>query len=484
MFHPSIILKFLSVLLIFNGAFMCLVLPLAYADNDGTFLGFVQVILLHALVGLLLYYFSKNSDARDLRSRDGFIVVTAGWILMSIFGCLPFLLTGAIPDVTNAFFETMSGFTTTGASILDDIESLPRSVLLWRSLTQWIGGMGIIVLAVAILPILGIGSTQLFSAEAPGLKADKIKPRIADTAKRLWFIYMGLTLAETVLLWIGGMTPFDALNHSLTTLSTGGFSTKQASIAHWDSAYIQYVITLFMFLGGTNFILIYWLIQAKFHKLIENEEFRFYGSLTLLFSVLVAIALFVKGTFPAEESFRYAIFQVVSIVTTTGFATADYCHWGWGLTMFFFLLLFAGGSAGSTAGGVKMIRHLILFKNSGGELKRQLHPNAIIPVRVDGKVISLETISSVLAFIIFYVILFALGSILIAAMGIEFDTAIGAVATSLGNTGPGIGMVSPSYSFNFLPAAAKWELSFLMLIGRLELFTVLLLFSPYFWRKS
>lgn len=484
MFHRKIILKFLSVLLLFNGAFMCLTLPLAWADNDGTFFAFLQVILIHLALGLTTYQLNKRSDGRDLRSRDGFLVVTSGWILMSAFGCLPFLFTGTIPSVTNAFFETMSGFTTTGASILDNIEAMPRSVLLWRSLTQWIGGMGIIVLAVAILPILGIGSVQLFSAEAPGLKADKIKPRIADTAKRLWFIYMGLTLAETILLWIGGMSPFDALNHSLTTLSTGGFSTKQASIAYWDSAYIQYVITLFMFLGGTNFILIYWLINLKFKKLFENEEFRFYGIATILFSLLVALALIKRGMFGMEESFRTALFQVVSIVTTTGYATADYCHWGSGLTMFFFLLLFAGGSAGSTAGGVKMIRHVILYKNSGGELKRQLHPNAIIPVRIDGKAISIETTSSVLAFIIFYIVLFALGSILLAAMGIDFDTSIGAVATSLGNTGPGIGQVSPSYSFNFLPDAAKWELSFLMLVGRLELFTVLLLLSPYFWRKN
>ena len=463
---------------------MCLTLPLAWADNDGTFFAFLQVILIHLALGLTTYQLNKRSDGRDLRSRDGFLVVTSGWILMSAFGCLPFLFTGTIPSVTNAFFETMSGFTTTGASILDNIEAMPRSVLLWRSLTQWIGGMGIIVLAVAILPILGIGSVQLFSAEAPGLKADKIKPRIADTAKRLWFIYMGLTLAETILLWIGGMSPFDALNHSLTTLSTGGFSTKQASIAYWDSAYIQYVITLFMFLGGTNFILIYCLINLKFKKLFENEEFRFYGIATILFSLLVALALIKRGMFGMEESFRTALFQVVSIVTTTGYATADYCHWGSGLTMFFFLLLFAGRSAGSTAGGVKMIRHVILYKNSGGELKRQLHPNAIIPVRIDGKAISIETTSSVLAFIIFYIVLFALGSILLAAMGIDFDTSIGAVATSLGNTGPGIGQVSPSYSFNFLPDAAKWELSFLMLVGRLELFTVLLLLSPYFWRKN
>jgi len=484
MFHRKIILKFLSVLLLFNGAFMALTVPLAIADGDGSLKGILLSIGLHLLFGALLYLGNKNSDGRELRARDGFIVVTAGWILMAIFGCLPFILTGSIPSITNAFFETMSGFTTTGASILDDIESLPRSVLLWRSLTQWIGGMGIIVLAVAILPILGIGSVQLFSAEAPGLKLDKIKPRIADTAKRLWFIYMGLTLIETVLLWIGGMSPFDALNHSLTTVSTGGFSTKQASIAYWDSAYIQYVISVFMFLGGTNFILIYWLINFKFTKLVANEEFRFYAGLTLAFSVLVATALYVKDFYGMEESFRVSLFQVVSIVTTTGFATADYTVWGSGMTMFFFLLLFAGGSAGSTAGGVKMIRHLILFKNSGSELKRQLHPNAILPVRVDGKTVPIETTSSVMAFIIFYIILFALGSILLAAMGVNFETAIGAVATSIGNTGPGINEVSPSSNFNFLPPMAKWELSFLMLVGRLELFTVLILFNPYFWRRT
>ncbi|MDA0973522.1 MAG: TrkH family potassium uptake protein [Bacteroidetes bacterium] len=484
MFHPKIILKFLSVLLLFNGGFMSLILPLAIKDEDGTALGIGAAVILHLILGIFLLWLNKDADGKELRKRDGFLVVTLGWVMMSVFGCLPYLFTGTIPDVTNAFFETISGFTTTGASILDDIESMPRSILLWRSLTQWIGGMGIIVLAVAILPILGIGSVQLFSAEAPGLKPDKIKPRIADTAKRLWFLYMALTVSEVILLWLGDMNLFDAINHSLTTLSTGGFSTKQASIAHWDSAYIHYVITGFMFLGGTNFILIYWLTHLKFKKLIENEEFRFYGGLVLVFSIVVSIALYLKGDLSGEESFRTSLFQVVSIVSTTGYATADYTLWGSGLTMFFFLLLFSGGSAGSTAGGVKMVRHLILFKNSGAELKRQLHSNAIIPIRIDGKAIPMEMTSSVLAFMMLYIVLFALGSILLAAMGVDFDTAIGAVATSLGNVGPGINEVSPSYSFNFLPAAAKWELGFLMLVGRLELFTVLMLFNPYYWRKN
>ena len=484
MLNHRIIFKFLGILLLFCAGFMSLTLPIAFHLNEGTKQGLGLAILITLGFGLLGYLANRKVSGQDLKKREGFIVVTFGWIIMSLFGSLPYLLTGSIDGLTNAFFETISGFTTTGATILDDIESLPSSLLLWRSLTQWIGGMGIIVLAVAILPILGVGSMQLFSAEAPGLRPDKITPRIADTAKRLWLIYLILTLVEMFLLKLAGMGVFDAVNHSLTTISTGGFSTKQASIAHFQNPLIEYIITVFMFMGGTNFILIYWLLKGRFVKLWENEEFRFYAIGVSVFILVVTAALVAKGTYDFEDSFRNAAFQVVSLISTTGYGTADYTLWGSGLTMFAFLLLFSGGSAGSTAGGVKMIRHLILFKNGAAELRRQMHPSAVIPIRLNKKAVPDEVTGAVLAFIMFYIIVFALGSILLAAMGIEFDTAIGAVATSLGNVGPGISDVGPSHTFNFLPNAAKWELTFLMLVGRLELFTVLVLFTPYYWRRG
>jgi len=463
---------------------MLLTVPVAIYFGEDTLFGILMACLIHLVVGGGGFLMTRTADGKSLKKRDGFIVVALGWTVMSLFGSFPYMLTESIPSFTNAFFETISGFTTTGASILDKIEAQPRSILLWRSLTQWIGGMGIIVLAVAILPILGIGSVQLFSAEAPGLKPDKITPRIGDTAKRLWAIYLGLTLTETALLYVGGMGLFDALNHSLTTVSTGGFSTKQASVGHFDSAFIQYVITAFMLLGGTNFILIYWLVKRRIEKLTGNEELRFYLIIVSVLTVIVGGSLLIRGTYGAEESFRTSAFQVVSMVTTTGYATADYTAWGSGLTMLFFLLLFSGGSAGSTAGGVKMIRHLVLLKNAVTELRRQMHTSAIIPIRVNGKAMPFEMTGSVLAFIMMYILVFAIGSILMAAMSIDFDTAIGAVATALGNVGPGIGQVGPSFSFAALPVAAKWELAFLMLVGRLELFTMILIFTRYFWRKT
>lgn len=479
-----IAIRFLGVLMLFCGGFMSLTLIAAVIFKEDVLGELTICSLLTLAVGALMYFGTKRSKGTDLKKREGFFVVVTGWLLMSMLGCLPYLLTGSIDTVTNAWFETMSGFTTTGASILNDIEAMPKSVLLWRSLTQWIGGMGIIVLAVAILPLLGIGSVQLFAAEAPGISPEKISPRIADTAKRLWLLYILLTVSETVLLKLAGMGVFDAINHALTTVSTGGFSTKQASIAHFDSPLIEYIITLFMFLGGTNFILLYFITQFKWKKAWHHEEFRFYSGVVGLFTVIVTIALMVKGIGDPEYSFRTAIFQVISMVTTTGFATADYTAWGSGLTMLFFLLLFTGGCAGSTSGGVKMVRHLILFKIGRTELKRQMHPNAVIPLQVNKKTLPDAMSQTVLGFIISYIIIFAVASMLISSMGISFDTAIGAVATSLGNVGPGISEVSPSYSFFAIPSAAKWILTALMLIGRLEIFTVLLLFSPVFWRRA
>ncbi|MGF1637909.1 MAG: TrkH family potassium uptake protein [Cyclobacteriaceae bacterium] len=480
-FNIKLILSIQGILLIFNGLFMlcCLPFSLYFGDNDWRIL--LACGLGTTLTGLGLYFFFKNANDKSLKKRDGYLIVTMGWVLMSLFGSFPYWLTGSLPVFTDAFFETMSGFTTTGATVMDNIESMGHGILLWRSLTQWIGGMGIIVLTVAILPLLGIGGMQLFIAEVPGVTYDKIKPRITDTAKRLWAIYVILTLVECGLLYFAGMSFFDAVNHSLTTMSSGGFSTRQDSIAFFNSPTIEYIIIVFMFLAGTNFSLIYFGMHLDFKKVWDNEEFRNYVKIFVAFTVLISVALFYGTTMGAEESFRTGLFQLISIVTTTGFATADYTTWLPFLTIIFFFLMFVGGSAGSTSGGIKVVRHVILIKNSLLELKRQLHPSAILPVRLNHKGIRQEITFNVLAFIMIYFIIFSIGALLLSAMGIDFVTSLGATATSLGNVGPGFGSVGPAETFAALPAAAKWLLALLMLLGRLELFTVLMMFNPNFW---
>ena len=462
---------------------MLLCLPVSLYYDDGQWHALLIAGVLTAIIGVLAHLLTRNQTNGGLNKRDGYLVVTTGWLAMSIFGTLPYLFSGEIPSFTDAFFETLSGFTTTGASILNDIESMSEGVLMWRSLTQWIGGMGIIVLTVAILPLLGIGGMQLFVAEAPGVTPDKLKPRITDTAKRLWLIYLGLTVFEAVLLKIGGMSYFDSINHALTTMATGGFSTKQASIAYFGSPFIQYVIIVFMFLAGTNFTLTYFGLHGQLRKVLGNEEFRFYLGFTVGFAILVTIVVYAVTGDSFEAAFRNSLFQLVSIVTTTGYVTADYTSWAPLLTVIFFMLMFIGASAGSTAGGVKVVRHIILLKNSFMELRRQLHPAAVLPVRLNKAAVSSEITFNVMAFMIIYFMVFALGSILFSSLGYDFETSIGAVATSLGNIGPGIGKVGPVDNFAFISAPGKWILCFLMLLGRLELFTVLILLSPYYWTK-
>lgn len=476
------VLHVLGLLLLFNGLFMLLCLPVSlyYHIDDLVSIGFSGSATLG--LGLLIWVLTKSNSKPNIRKREGFLIVTFGWLVMSVSGTLPYIMSGSVVNFTDAFFETLSGYTTTGASVINDLSVLPKDILFWRSMTQWIGGMGIIVLAVAILPVLGIGGMQLFVAESPGLKPDKLAPKIRDTAKRLWLIYVGLTAAELVLLKLAGMGWFDALNHSMTTMATGGFSTYNSSAAEFSPT-VQYIITLFMFLAGTSFTLTYFGLVGNFNKVLRNEEFRFYTGIILVVTIGVALVVASVDDGGFEKAFRDALFQVVSIITSTGFVSADYTSWTPFITMVFFVLMFFGGSAGSTAGGVKIVRHIILVKNSILELKRQLHPSAIIPVRLNGRAIDQSITYNVVAFIMMYIIIFALGSVAMTMMGADFDTALGSVATSLGNIGPGIGDVGPASNFASLPSIAKWFLAILMLVGRLELFTVLILFTPYFWRK-
>ncbi len=484
----------MGLLLLCNGAFMLVAALVSGLYKDGVTIEITMAAIVTMLVGLVAMFFTRDHK-KEVKPKEGYIIVTFGWLVMSASGMLPYLFTGAIPDITNAFFETISGYTTTGASILNDIESLPKGLLFWRSLTHWIGGMGIIVLAIAILPLLGIGGMQLFAAEAPGPSADKLHPRITDTAKRLWLIYVGYTLAETLLLKLAGMGFFDAMNHAMATLSTGGFSTKNSSLAYWnDQPLIQYIVILFMFLAGSNFVLSYFAFKGKIQKVLKDEEFKFYTGFIISFSIVAALVIYfqaqpqVSASLPmvfgyGESAIRHALFQVLAVVTTTGFVTADFTGWTPFLTIFFFGLMFLGGSAGSTAGGIKVMRHLLIIKNGLLEFKRTLHSNAIITVRYNNKTVAESIVYNIIGFFVLYMLLFIIGALVLAFMGLDFESAIGGAATSLGNVGPGLGSLNPLSNFNDLPALGKWWCGFLMLLGRLELFTVLILFSPYFWRK-
>lgn len=478
----KVILRVLGFLLFVEGIAMILSLFVSLLYKEPDSLAFVISAGINIVTGGIIVLSTKNAS-KDIGKREGFVIVSLVWVVFSFFGSLPFLISGAIPSFTDAFFETISGFTTTGSSILNNIEELPHGILFWRSIIQWLGGMGIIVLSLAILPVFGIGGMQLYAAEVPGPTPDKISPRIRQTATTLWVIYLGFTVAETLLLWIGGMGLFDAVCHSFTTMATGGFSTKQASVAHWSSPFIHYTITVFMFLAGTNFTLSYLALKGKFKVVIKDEEFKYYGFFTLGFTIIIFAGLLITTQLGVETAFREALFQVVSIITTTGYATADYLLWTPFLTILIFGLFFFGGSAGSTGGGIKIMRIVLLIKNSYYELRRMIHPHAIIPVRFNKHSVDSKIITNVLAFFMLYFLIFAFSTIIFTLFDPDLDSAMGAVATSLGNIGPGLGNVGPSETFAHVHPAGKWFLSFLMLLGRLELFTVLVLFSPAFWKK-
>ena len=478
----KIILRVLGFLLLVEGIAMVLTLLVSLIYNEHDVWAFVISAAINIGVGGALALGTSKAN-KDIGKREGFIIVSLVWVVFSFFGCLPFILSGSIPNFTDAFFETISGFTTTGSSILKDIEALPPGILFWRSIIQWLGGMGIIVLSLAILPVFGIGGMQLFVAEVPGPTPDKISPRIRQTAKTLWIIYLGFTVTETLLLWVGGMSLFDSVCHSFTTMATGGFSTKQASIAFWPSPFIQYVIVIFMFFAGTNFTLSYLAIRGKFRAFLKDEEFRFYLIFTISFTLLIFFGLLVTSTLGVEQAFRDSLFQVVSIITTTGYATADYLTWTPVLTILIFSLFFFGGSAGSTGGGIKIMRIVLLFKNSYYELRRMIHPHAIIPVKFNNHSVDSKIITNVLAFFMLYFLIFGLSTIVFTLIEPDMESSMGAVATCLGNIGPGLGKVGPAENFAHIKPFGKWFLSFLMLLGRLELFTVLVLFSPSFWKK-
>ena len=474
--------RILSVLLLIIGCLMWTGLPFGWYFQTTTTTALLWSGLICCSLGVVGYFLSQGID-RTVRKREGYLIVALGWLTMTTFGMLPYLLSGVIPTIPQAFFETVSGMTTTGASVINDIEAVPKDILYWRSLTQWIGGMGIIVLTVAIFPLLGFGGIELFVAEAPGPTSDKIHPRISGTAKRLWLIYVGLTALLAVILSFLGMGFYEGLNHALTTMATGGFSTRNASMAAFGPT-IQYVVILFMFLAGVNYSILYFGFKRRWRDVWKSDEFRTYIWLVVLLAAIVTFKVRHATGLGWEQSFRDGLFQIVSLITTTGYVSADYSSWADSLTMLFFILLFAGACAGSTSGGIKIIRHLVFFKNSVLEFKRILHPHAIVPLRVNGQVVRGRVIINVFIFLLVYLAIFVLGSIILSLMGLDFMTSLGAMATCLGNVGPGIGEVGPANNFAQLGSNIQLFLSFIMILGRLELFTILVLFMPYFWRLN
>ena len=483
MINFKTIIRIIGILLLLETVMFLVCSGVSSYYRESDMLDFWKAGGITAGVGLLLAALGKGGE-RQLTRRDGYVLVSFAWVAFSLFGMLPFYIGGYIPDIANAFFETMSGFSSTGATILDDIESLPHGILFWRSMTQWIGGLGIIMFTIAVLPIFGVSGLQVFAAEASGPTHDKVHPRIGITAKWIWSIYTGITTLLVCLLMLGGMDWFDSICHAFATTGTGGFSTKQASVAYYKSPYIEYVISIFMFISGINFTLVLLFVNRKFKKFISNAELKFYFSSVVFFTAVIAIALYYTSPMGMEESFRKSLFQVISLHTSTGFATDDYMQWSpvlWGLLT---IIMLMGACAGSTTGGLKCIRMVILTKVSRNEFKHILHPNAILPVRINKQVISSSIVSTVLAFCFIYITIIVISTLLMMTMGVGAEESIGCVISSIGNMGPGLGETGPAYSWNALPDAAKWLLSLLMLLGRLELFTVLLLFTPDFWKRN
>jgi len=478
------IVYIIGALVMFLGLTMLVPLAFGLFYADQSVLPLLKAMGLTVTIGGALFLVFRKERTATISQREGMAIVTVGWTAVGFFGALPFFLADGHWEIVDAFFESVSGFTTTGASILTNIEALPKGLLLWRSFIQWLGGMGIIVLSIAILPFLGVGGMQLYKAEVPSPVPDKLKPRIRDTAKILWKVYALFSFAELVLLMLGGMTFFDALCHAFTTMPTGGFSTQNASIAHFDSVYLDFVIIFFMVLAGINFSLHYQLFRGRPLAFWKDRECRFF-----LATVLVLIALVSSDLLRAQiytsigMAIRYGAFQVVSIVTTTGFATADYESWPAMSQHILLACMFLGASAGSTGGGMKCLRIMLCFKYCYKELFALVHPRAVTTIKLGGQTVPDDVMRSVLGFLALYIALFGISTIVLAGLGVDFVTAFGAVAATIGNIGPGFGAVGPIENYAQIPVMGKWLLIWCMLLGRLEIYTVLILLVPEFWRK-
>jgi trk system potassium uptake protein len=481
----SVVLRVFSIFLLILSAFM--VTPLLFAwrhQEPETVTAFLYPVALNLGIFALISITCRNREHRPLSLRGGFLFVTLAWFGASASGALPLFLSGAIPSYTDAFFESISGFTTTGASILTEIQGLPKSIHFWRSLTHWLGGMGIVVLTVAILPLLGSGGFQLVKAESPGPSLDKVTPRITSTAKILWLLYLGLSAAETVLLLFGGMSLFDALTHTFGTMATGGFSPMNASVGHYPSAFVHIVITVFMLMAGVNFVLYHKLLMGNIREIGRNSEVKAYIGIFIVSMLIVAVSLYRSGEYRTfAVSLRYAGFQTASILTTTGFATADFDAWPHVAKIVLFLLMFVGGSAGSTGGGIKVGRIVALFKLGVNELKYLIHPRGVFNIRINGLPAKKDFIYVISAFFFLYLLMLVVTTLVVATAGCDIVTSFSAALVTLGNIGPGFGKIGPTMNFEFFPAYVKWFLSFIMAVGRLEIYTVLVLLTPRFWRR-
>lgn len=483
MFHPKIIFRIIGMLLFVEAIFLLSTVPVALYYNETVTRPLLLSIASMVGVGVFLTYLCHGTE-RNISRKDGYIVVTLCWVIFSLFGALPYMLSGYIHDFTDAFFETISGFTTTGATILKDIESLPKSLLFWRMMTHWVGGLGIVFFTVAVFPIFGLSDIHLFAAESVGPMRSKLHPRISVTARWILTIYVGLTIIATFSFRLAGMGWFDSLCHSMSTIATGGFSTKQDSIAAFNSPTIEYVTTLFMFLSGINMSLLYlFIFKFRFKELLRDTEAKTYIAIVAIFTIVITAGLYLTTPADVELSFRTAVFQVVSIQTTTGFATANYVVWMPILWLSLYALMFFGACSGSTSGAMKCVRISILFKVMINEFKRIVHPNAVIPVRMAGKVVPTSVQSAILAYTVIYIFMVISGLVVNMGFGLDFLDSFGLSVASVGNVGPAFGHYGPMDTFASLPDAIKWFSAFQMLVGRLEFFAVLLLLTPVFWKK-
>ncbi|NMA03584.1 MAG: TrkH family potassium uptake protein [Clostridiales bacterium] len=478
----GIVLKVLGSILTVESALMLPALAIAFYTNGHDRMAFLTTVIITGVVGFIIS--KKTPIKNNVNVKEGLAIVALGWILASLFGALPFYLSGSIPSYVDAVFETVSGFTTTGASILSNVEGLPHGILFWRSFTHWIGGMGILVFTIALLPVLGIGGFQIFKAESPGPTADKIMPRIKDTAKILYTTYFSITVLQVVLLKLGGMNLFDSMLHTFGTVGTGGFGIKNNSVAFYNSTYIHIIIGTFMLLSGINFSLYYSLFKGRWKDIFKNEELRLYLSIVLIAIIAITINLAMTSYAGIFRSLRDSFFQVSSIITTTGYTTANFDAWPSFSKIILFTLMFIGGCAGSTAGGIKVVRILILIKLIKRDIAKLFHPSAFISIKNSGKKVTDETIMSINGFFILYIMIFVISTIIISLEGLDIVSTSSAVAATLGNIGPGLGFVGPANNFGGFSPASKILFSFLMLLGRLEIFTSITLVLPKNWTRE
>lgn len=496
-FNTRLVFRTMGALLLIESICMGLATAISWWYHEADFGPFLVSTVLTCIAGGIGLAIGHSATKR-VGEREGYVIVASVWLIFSLFGMLPYYLSGAIPTITDAWFETMSGFTTTGATILTDVEVQTHGVLFWRALTQWLGGMGIIVLSIAILPMFGLGGMQLYAAEMNGLSYEKISPRIADTAKHLWITYIILTVSAAALLYVEGMPIFDSVCHSFSTIATGGFSTKNMSIAYYDNRWIEYTISVFMILSGVNFAMLIFLFRGKGRRLLQDEETKWYLTAVGICALILSAGLFIhygliqhngsfdswqQGLLSLERAIRKGLFMAASAMTSTGYAASDYMTWPNLLWVIVFFMMFTGASSGSTSGGIKWVRIMVFLKSGVTEFKRRIHPNAIVPVKINGRPVSQQTTNNVMAFMVFYLLMIVATVITFCACGVSFEEAIGTAVSSIGNIGISIGQYGPSGSYAHFPTIGKWVMTVVMLIGRLEIFTILLLFTRVLWRK-